>query len=169
MVWFLPAHAHVLVFPVCHPHSGPCWYEGRVGMGSLRDLAEGIKSEQGTSIALCEFWSDTLDRWAEDLVDPACSGACPAGYWCSAGYMFAYSIFYFYTKLEITKPVSAVIYFCNMWVGALMFFLLTGTIGFFACYWVVLKIFPQEIQSMQDRRRSNLYQKVYCIQAKSTA
>ncbi|MAT72753.1 MAG: hypothetical protein CMJ58_25010 [Planctomycetaceae bacterium] len=46
-------------------------------LGSLRDLAEGIKSEQGTSIALCEFWSDTLDRWAEDLVDPACSGACP--------------------------------------------------------------------------------------------
>ncbi len=23
------------------------------------------------SIAQCEFWSDTLDRWAEDLVDPA--------------------------------------------------------------------------------------------------
>ena len=59
----------------------------------------------------------------------------------SAGYMFAYSIFYFYTKLEITKPVSAVIYFCNMWVGAVMFFLLTGTIGFYACYWFVFKIF----------------------------
>merc|ERR1712167_210426 len=59
----------------------------------------------------------------------------------SAGYMFAYSIFYFYTKLEITKPVSAVICFCNMWVGALMFFLLTGTIGFSACYWFVFKIF----------------------------
>jgi len=59
----------------------------------------------------------------------------------SAGYMFVYSIFYFYTKLEITKPVSAVIYFCNMWVGALMFFLLTGTIGFYACYWFVFKIF----------------------------
>ena len=44
----------------------------------------------------------------------------------SAGYMFAYSIFYFYTKLEITKPVSAVIYFANMWVVTLLFFLLTG-------------------------------------------
>ena len=31
------------------------------------------------SIAQCEFWSDTLDRWAEDLVDPACSGTCPGG------------------------------------------------------------------------------------------
>ena len=59
----------------------------------------------------------------------------------SAGYMFAYSIFYFYTKLEITKPISAVIYFCNMWVFAVMFFLLTGTIGFYACYWFVFKIF----------------------------
>ncbi len=29
------------------------------------------------SIAQCEFWSDTLDRWAEDLVDPACKGTCP--------------------------------------------------------------------------------------------
>merc|ERR1719316_1895744 len=59
----------------------------------------------------------------------------------SAGYMFAYSIFYFYTKLEITKPVSAIIYFANMWMAALMFFLLTGTIGFYACYWFVFKIF----------------------------
>ena len=30
------------------------------------------------SIAQCEFWSDTLDRWAEDLVDPAGSGTCNA-------------------------------------------------------------------------------------------
>jgi hypothetical protein len=33
--------------------------------------------EHGLSISQCEFWSDTMDRWAEDLVDPACSGACP--------------------------------------------------------------------------------------------
>lgn len=46
-------------------------------IGSLRQLADEVRKEQGTSIALCEFWSDALDRWAEDLVDPACSGACP--------------------------------------------------------------------------------------------
>lgn len=46
-------------------------------LGSLRQLSEDIPREQGTSIAQCEFWSDTMDRWAEDLVDPACSGACP--------------------------------------------------------------------------------------------
>jgi hypothetical protein len=28
----------------------------------------------GLSIAQAEFWSDTLDRWAEDLVDPASGG-----------------------------------------------------------------------------------------------
>jgi hypothetical protein len=46
-------------------------------LGGLRQLADDVPREQGTSIAQCEFWSDTMDRWAEDLVDPACSGACP--------------------------------------------------------------------------------------------
>ncbi|MCC7084094.1 MAG: hypothetical protein IT427_03695 [Pirellulales bacterium] len=46
-------------------------------LGSLRRLADDIPKEQGVSIAQAEFWSDTLDRWAEDLVDPACKGSCP--------------------------------------------------------------------------------------------
>jgi hypothetical protein len=46
-------------------------------VGSLRQLGEDIERESGLSMAQCEFWSDTLDRWAEDLVDPACSGSCP--------------------------------------------------------------------------------------------
>jgi hypothetical protein len=46
-------------------------------VGSLRQLGDDLKKEAGLSIAQCEFWSDTLDRWAEDLVDPACSGTCP--------------------------------------------------------------------------------------------
>ena len=40
-------------------------------VGSLRQLGDDLKKENGVSIAQCEFWSDTLDRWAEDLVDPA--------------------------------------------------------------------------------------------------
>jgi hypothetical protein len=44
---------------------------------ALRSLGEEIPREQGLSIAQAEYWSDTLDRWAEDLVDPACSGQCP--------------------------------------------------------------------------------------------
>ena len=46
-------------------------------LGGLRQLSDDVSREQGMSIAQCEFWSDTMDRWAEDLVDPACSGACP--------------------------------------------------------------------------------------------
>ena len=37
-----------------------------------------MKKENGLSIAQCEYWSDTLDRWAEDLVDPASGGTCKA-------------------------------------------------------------------------------------------
>ncbi|HEY3392294.1 MAG TPA: hypothetical protein VGK58_06290 [Lacipirellulaceae bacterium] len=46
-------------------------------LGGLRQLSDDLPIEQGLSISQCEYWSDTLDRWAEDLVDPACSGACP--------------------------------------------------------------------------------------------
>ena len=48
-------------------------------IGSLRQIGDDIKVETGMSIAQCEFWSDTLDRWADDLVDPACCGKCPGG------------------------------------------------------------------------------------------
>jgi hypothetical protein len=43
-------------------------------VGSLRQLGDDLKKENGVSIAQCDFWSDTLDRWAEDLVDPASGG-----------------------------------------------------------------------------------------------
>ena len=46
-------------------------------IGSLRQIGDDLKVETGMSIAQCEFWSDTLDRWADDLVDPACCGKCP--------------------------------------------------------------------------------------------
>ncbi len=47
-------------------------------VGSLRQIGDDVKKENGVSIAQCEFWSDTLDRWAEDLVDPAKGGTCNA-------------------------------------------------------------------------------------------
>jgi hypothetical protein len=46
-------------------------------IGGLRQVGDDLKKENGVSIALCEFWSDALDRWAEDLVDPTGSGKCP--------------------------------------------------------------------------------------------
>jgi len=43
-------------------------------IGNLRQLGDDLKKENGLSIAQCEFWSDTLDRWADDLVDPLSGG-----------------------------------------------------------------------------------------------
>lgn len=43
-------------------------------VGKLRQIGDDLPKETGLSIAQCEYWSDTLDRWAEDLVDPASGG-----------------------------------------------------------------------------------------------
>nr|XP_025617990.2 transmembrane 9 superfamily member 7 [Arachis hypogaea] len=59
----------------------------------------------------------------------------------SALYLFLYSIFYFFTKLDITKLVSGILYFGYMIIVSYAFFVLTGTIGFYACFWFVRKIY----------------------------
>ncbi|KAK7329925.1 hypothetical protein VNO77_24107 [Canavalia gladiata] len=59
----------------------------------------------------------------------------------SALYLFLYAIFYFFTKLEITKPVSGVMYFGYMLLLSYAFFMLTGTIGFYACFWFTRLIY----------------------------
>jgi hypothetical protein len=43
-------------------------------IGSLRQLSDDLPKENGLSMAQCEYWSDTLDRWAEDLVEAAAGG-----------------------------------------------------------------------------------------------
>ncbi|MCG6156404.1 hypothetical protein [Rubinisphaera margarita] len=50
--------------------------EERVVEG-LRDLSDELVEESGLSIAQAEFWSESLDRWAEDLVEVTKCGACP--------------------------------------------------------------------------------------------
>ncbi|CAK9329739.1 unnamed protein product [Citrullus colocynthis] len=59
----------------------------------------------------------------------------------SALYLFLYAAFYFFTKLEITKPVSGMLYFGYMLIGSYAFFVLTGTIGFYACFWFTRLIY----------------------------
>ncbi|PKU65802.1 transmembrane 9 superfamily member 7 [Dendrobium catenatum] len=59
----------------------------------------------------------------------------------SAIYIFLYAVFYFFTKLEITKVVSGILYFGYMLIVSYAFFVLTGTIGFYACLWFVRKIY----------------------------
>ncbi|KAF5800282.1 putative nonaspanin (TM9SF) [Helianthus annuus] len=51
----------------------------------------------------------------------------------SALYLFLYSAFYFFTKLEITKLVSGILYFGYMSIASYAFFVLTGTIRLYAC------------------------------------
>ncbi len=59
----------------------------------------------------------------------------------SALYLFLYSILYFVTKLEVVQFVSALLFFGYMLLVSVAFFLLTGTIGFVACYLFVVKIY----------------------------
>lgn len=59
----------------------------------------------------------------------------------SALYLFLYATFYFFSKLEITKVVSGILYFGYMTIISFAFFVLTGTIGFYACFWFVRTIY----------------------------
>lgn len=59
----------------------------------------------------------------------------------SAFYMFLYSIFYFFTKLEITQFISGLLYFGYSFIMASIFFVLTGTIGYYACFFFIQKIY----------------------------
>ncbi|AMV17591.1 hypothetical protein [Planctomyces sp. SH-PL14] len=44
---------------------------------ALRQLGDDVRKENGLSISQAEYWSETLDRWAEDLVEVTKCGACP--------------------------------------------------------------------------------------------
>jgi len=59
----------------------------------------------------------------------------------SAAYLFLYSMFYFWTKLDITRYVPMIMYFGYMAIVSYGFFCMTGTIGFFACWLFVPQIY----------------------------
>lgn len=56
-------------------------------------------------------------------------------------YLFLYSISYFSKSLEMTKQIFVLLYIGYMLVDSYAFFVLTGTIGFFACFWVTRLIY----------------------------
>ncbi|KAE8751634.1 hypothetical protein FOCC_FOCC001482 [Frankliniella occidentalis] len=56
-------------------------------------------------------------------------------------YLFVYCIHYFETKLNIEDPASTFLYYGYTLIIVFLFFLLTGTIGFFACFLFVRKIY----------------------------
>merc|ERR1711976_48755 len=58
-------------------------------------------------------------------------------------HLFLYGIFYFITTLRITKFVSTLLYFGWMFVGAYLFAVMTGTVGFLATFAFIRKIYSQ--------------------------
>merc|ERR1712070_444928 len=56
-------------------------------------------------------------------------------------FLFGYSFVYFNSQLEINGFVPMLLYFGYMSMASLMFFVLTGTIGYVAAYWFVWKIY----------------------------
>ncbi|KAL6117444.1 uncharacterized protein ACO6RY_15232 [Pungitius sinensis] len=59
----------------------------------------------------------------------------------TAVYLFIYAIHYFFSKLQIVGAASTILYLGYTLIMVLIFFLFTGTIGFFACFWFVNKIY----------------------------
>ncbi|KAL2087579.1 hypothetical protein ACEWY4_016407 [Coilia grayii] len=59
----------------------------------------------------------------------------------TAIYFLVYAVHYFFSKLQISGLASTILYFGYTTIMALIFFLFTGTIGFFACFWFVTKIY----------------------------
>lgn len=56
-------------------------------------------------------------------------------------YLFLYCVHYFVTKLTISGTASTLLYFGYTLIMVFLFFLLTGTVGFFACFWFTRKIY----------------------------
>ncbi|XP_028632738.1 transmembrane 9 superfamily member 2-like [Grammomys surdaster] len=56
-------------------------------------------------------------------------------------YIFIYALHYFFTKLQVTSIGSTFMYFGYAFILVLAFFLFTGTIGFFSCFFFVTAIY----------------------------
>uniref|UniRef100_UPI003EC13ECB transmembrane 9 superfamily protein member 5 isoform 8 precursor n=1 Tax=Danio rerio TaxID=7955 RepID=UPI003EC13ECB len=59
----------------------------------------------------------------------------------TAVYLFVYAVHYFFSKLQIIGAASTILYFGYTLIMVLIFFVFTGTIGFFACFFFVNKIY----------------------------
>uniref|UniRef100_A0A9J7XE87 Transmembrane 9 superfamily member n=1 Tax=Cyprinus carpio carpio TaxID=630221 RepID=A0A9J7XE87_CYPCA len=59
----------------------------------------------------------------------------------TAVYLFVYAVHYFFSKLQIIGVASTILYFGYTLIMVLIFFIFTGTIGFFACFLFVNKIY----------------------------
>ncbi|KAL2897630.1 Transmembrane 9 superfamily member 9 [Bienertia sinuspersici] len=87
----------------------------------------------GTTIVLCYFQLCREDYrwWWNSYLTSGISGV----------YLFLYAAYFFADRLYITKPVSILLYFGYMFIGSSAFFVLTGAIGFYACFWFTRLIY----------------------------
>jgi len=60
---------------------------------------------------------------------------------CSALYVFLYSLLYYFTRLEIDNTISVLLYFGWSLVACVVFFILTGTVGFLSGLWFTRRIY----------------------------
>jgi len=86
-----------------------------------------------TTVLLCYFHlcSEDYNWWWRSFLT--------SGF--TAFYLFLYCVHYFFTKLNIEGITSTLLYFGYTMIMVFLFFLLTGTIGFAACFWFVRKIY----------------------------
>lgn len=86
-----------------------------------------------TTILLCYFHlcAEDYHWWWRSFLTSAFTGV----------YLFCYSVHYFVTKLQIVGHTSTFLYFGYTSIMVILFSLLTGTIGFLACFYFVYKIY----------------------------
>jgi len=85
------------------------------------------------SIVLCYFQlcNEDYNWWWRSFLNAGSAGL----------YLFGYAFVYFSTQLEMVGFVPCLVYFGYMLIASLLFVLVTGTVGFFAAWWFVCKIF----------------------------
>ena len=85
------------------------------------------------SILLCyvQLCNENYHWWWRSFLT---SGSCSV-------YMMLYAVWYNLTELNLEGFVPIMIYFGYMGILSLSFFLLTGSVGFFSCYWFNIKIY----------------------------
>jgi len=85
------------------------------------------------SVVLCYFHlcNEDYHWWWKAYLTPATSGI----------YLLLYATYYFYTKLQVTRVVSVVLYFGYSFIMGFGLFVLTGFIGFWSCLFFVTKIY----------------------------
>lgn len=60
---------------------------------------------------------------------------------CMAFYLYLHCCFYFAFKIPTNEISWIITYFGSLLIAAFLYFLITGTIGFMACFWFVRKIY----------------------------